>query len=180
MKSFANLILSSPFFEHFPEADRQGLAAHARMESVQAGYPILRENDRADVLYMLVVGKVRLSFDMPGTPFELGAPGSAKVLIRTRPGYRLVGNGRTLPLAPWRWRWKIANYLPLTGNGSKPTPKRSPSLACDSCRRFCGYSATGFAKPGSGSWRAATNRRPWPSGRCWTRAPRNSASPRHS
>lgn len=92
MKSFADFLLSSPFFEHFPEADREALAAHARMEFVQAGYPILSENDRADVLYMLVVGKVRLSFDMPGTPFELGAPGSAKVLIRTitEPG-RVIG-----------------------------------------------------------------------------------------
>ena len=62
------------------------------MEFVQAGCPILSEKDRADVLYMLVVGKVRLSFDMPGTPFELGAPGSAKVLIRTitEPG-RVIG-----------------------------------------------------------------------------------------
>jgi hypothetical protein len=46
------------------------------MESVQTGCPILRENDRADVLYMLVVGKVRLFFEMPGTSSELGVPGS--------------------------------------------------------------------------------------------------------
>jgi CRP-like cAMP-binding protein len=92
MKSFAELLLSSPFFEHFPEADIQALAAHARTESVQAGCPILREDDRADVLYMLVAGKVRLSFEMPGTSFELGAPESRKVLIRTitEPG-RIIG-----------------------------------------------------------------------------------------
>ena len=92
MKSFADLLRSSPFFERFPEADIQALAAHARMESVQAGCPILREDDRADVLYMLVVGKVRLSFEMPGTSFELGAPESGKVLIRTitEPG-RVIG-----------------------------------------------------------------------------------------
>ena len=92
MKSFADLLLSSPFFEHFPEADIHALAAHARMESFQAGCPILREDDPADVLYMLVVGKVRLSFETPGTSFELGAPESGKVLIRTitEPG-RVIG-----------------------------------------------------------------------------------------
>src|SRR5215831_930166 len=83
MKSFAQLLLSSPFFEHFPETDIEALAAHARMESVQAGCPILREDDPADVLYMLVVGKVRLSFDVPCTSVESGAPGCEKVLIRT-------------------------------------------------------------------------------------------------
>jgi CRP-like cAMP-binding protein/1-acyl-sn-glycerol-3-phosphate acyltransferase len=92
MKSFAQLLLSSPFFEHFPETDIHSLAAHARMESVQAGCPIVRQDDRADVLYMLVVGEVRLSFEMPGTFFEVGAPGTAKVLIRTitEPG-RVIG-----------------------------------------------------------------------------------------
>jgi CRP/FNR family cyclic AMP-dependent transcriptional regulator len=92
MKSFADLLLSSPFFEHFPDADIQALAAHARIESVQAGCLILREGDRADVLYMLVVGKVRLTFEMPGTSFDLGTPESGKVLIRTitEPG-RVIG-----------------------------------------------------------------------------------------
>jgi CRP/FNR family transcriptional regulator, cyclic AMP receptor protein len=92
MKSFAQLLLSSPFFEHFPETHIQALAAHARMESLQAGCPILREDDRADVLYMLVVGEVRLSFEMPGTFFESGASGTTKVLIRTitEPG-RVIG-----------------------------------------------------------------------------------------
>jgi len=92
MKSFAQLLLSSPFFEHFPETDIQALAAHARLESVEAGCPILREDDCADVLYMLVVGKVRLSFDIPGTSVESGVPGSGKVLIRTitEPG-RVIG-----------------------------------------------------------------------------------------
>jgi CRP-like cAMP-binding protein len=75
MKSFAQLLLSSPFFEHFPETDIHALAAHARMETVQAGCPIVRQNDSADVLYMLVVGEVQLSFEMPGTFFEVGPRG---------------------------------------------------------------------------------------------------------
>jgi CRP-like cAMP-binding protein len=74
MKSFAQLLLSSPFFEHFPETEIDALASRARMESVQASRPIVCQGDHADVLYMLVVGEVRLSFEMPGTFFEVGAP----------------------------------------------------------------------------------------------------------
>jgi CRP-like cAMP-binding protein/1-acyl-sn-glycerol-3-phosphate acyltransferase len=92
MKSFADLLLSSPFFEQFPDSDIQALAAHTRMVIVQAGCSIVREDERADLLYMLVVGKVRLSFTMPGTSPDSGAAQSGKVLIRTitEPG-RVIG-----------------------------------------------------------------------------------------
>jgi CRP-like cAMP-binding protein/1-acyl-sn-glycerol-3-phosphate acyltransferase len=92
MKSTTELIRESPFFETFAPADIDALAAHARMRSVAAGEVILRENEPAEALYMIVAGQVRLSFE---TPEVLAAPrtsGEEQILIRTltEPG-RVIG-----------------------------------------------------------------------------------------
>src|SRR4030095_3337287 len=92
MKSTTELIRESPFFETFAPEDIDALAAHAGMRSVAAGEVILRENDPAEALYMIVWGQVRLSFE---TPEALTAPrtsGEDRILIRTltEPG-RIIG-----------------------------------------------------------------------------------------
>jgi CRP-like cAMP-binding protein len=92
MKSTIELIRESPFFETFAPEDIDALAAHARMRSVAAGELILRENDPAEALYMIVAGQVRLSFE---TPEALTAPRTSvedRILIRTltEPG-RIIG-----------------------------------------------------------------------------------------
>src|SRR4029434_8462855 len=57
MKSTIELIRESPFFETLAPEDIDALAAHARMRSVAAGEVILRENDPAEALYMIVAGE---------------------------------------------------------------------------------------------------------------------------
>jgi CRP-like cAMP-binding protein len=92
MKSTTELIRESPFFETFAPDDIDALAAHAEMRTVVAGEVILREDDPAEALYMIVAGQVRLSFE---TPEALTAPrtsGEERILIRTltEPG-RVIG-----------------------------------------------------------------------------------------
>jgi CRP-like cAMP-binding protein/1-acyl-sn-glycerol-3-phosphate acyltransferase len=90
MKSFLKLLRESPFFESFPDEDLSALAAHAGLRSVEAGRPILREDAPADRLYMLVVGKIQLSFE--AGPQEVEGATTDKVHIRTitEPG-RVIG-----------------------------------------------------------------------------------------
>ena len=92
MKSTTELIRESPFFETFAPKDIDALAAHAGMRSVAAGEVILRENDPAEALYMIVAGKVRLSFEMPEAVTAPRTPGKDRLLIRTltEPG-RIIG-----------------------------------------------------------------------------------------
>ena len=92
MKSTTELIRESPFFETFAPKDIDALAAHAGMRNVAAGEVILRENDPAEALYMIVAGKVRLSFEMPEAFPKPGTPGKDRLLIRTltEPG-RIIG-----------------------------------------------------------------------------------------
>jgi CRP-like cAMP-binding protein/1-acyl-sn-glycerol-3-phosphate acyltransferase len=92
MKSTTKLIRESPFFETFAPNDIDALAAHAGMRSVAAGEVILRENDPAEALYMIVAGKVRLSFEMPEALTAPRTSGEDRILIRTltEPG-RIIG-----------------------------------------------------------------------------------------
>jgi CRP-like cAMP-binding protein/1-acyl-sn-glycerol-3-phosphate acyltransferase len=92
MKSTTELIRESPFFETFALEDADALAAHAQMQSFAAGEVILRENDPAEALYMIVAGQVRLSFETPEALTAPRAPGGDRVLIRTltEPG-RVIG-----------------------------------------------------------------------------------------
>lgn len=92
MKTTRELIADSPFFETFSNDDIDALAAHAETQNVAAGDVILREDDPADVLYMIVTGKVRLSFEMSCEGCEPETAGEERVLIRTltEPG-RVVG-----------------------------------------------------------------------------------------
>jgi CRP-like cAMP-binding protein/1-acyl-sn-glycerol-3-phosphate acyltransferase len=92
MKSTTELIRESPFFETFAPEDIDALAAHAGLRSIAAGDVILRENDPAEALYMIVAGQVRLSFE---TPEALTGPRRSeehRILIRTltEPG-RVIG-----------------------------------------------------------------------------------------
>jgi CRP-like cAMP-binding protein/1-acyl-sn-glycerol-3-phosphate acyltransferase len=92
MKSTAELLRASPFFETFGPSDIDALAMHAVMRSVPAEKIIVRENEPAETLYMIVAGKVQLSFETPGSfPLE-GASNGTKALIRTltEPG-RIIG-----------------------------------------------------------------------------------------
>lgn len=92
MESTIELIRESPFFETFAQEDLEALAAHATMGGVAAGKVILREGEAAEALYMIVAGRVRLSFEM-GDPFVLAAPPCEdRILIRTltEPG-RVIG-----------------------------------------------------------------------------------------
>jgi CRP/FNR family cyclic AMP-dependent transcriptional regulator len=91
MKSTIELLRESPFFETFAPDDIDALAGHALMRRVPAGEVILRENEPAEALYMIVAGRVRLSFEAPETFLKPGAPGEA-ALIRTltEPG-RVIG-----------------------------------------------------------------------------------------
>ncbi len=66
MKSTHELLRESPFFETFGSRDIDALAAHAVMSRVPAGSVIVRENEPAETLYMIVAGKVRLSFETAG------------------------------------------------------------------------------------------------------------------
>ncbi len=92
MKSIAALLRESPFFEAFSPADIEALAAHAVMRSVPSGDVILRENEPAEALYMIVTGKVSLSFEISGASAENETTGAAPTLLRTltEPG-RVVG-----------------------------------------------------------------------------------------
>jgi CRP-like cAMP-binding protein/1-acyl-sn-glycerol-3-phosphate acyltransferase len=92
MKSTTELLRQSPFFEIFEPDDIDALAGHAVMRSARAGDIILRENEPAEALYMIVTGKVRLSFETSGTVLNHGAPGDEHTLIRTltEPG-RVIG-----------------------------------------------------------------------------------------
>ena len=92
MKSIADLLRESPFFEAFSPADIEALAAHAVMRSVAAGDVILRENEPAEALYMIVTGKVSLSFETFDASAANERAGEAQVLLRTltEPG-RVVG-----------------------------------------------------------------------------------------
>ena len=92
MKSTTELIRESPFFETFAPKDIDALAAHAGMRSVAAGEVIVRENDPAEALYMIVAGKVRLSFEMPEALTAPHTLGKDRLLIRTltEPG-RIIG-----------------------------------------------------------------------------------------
>ena len=92
MKSIADLLRDSPFFEAFSPVDIEALAAHAVMRSVSAGDVILRENEPAEALYMIVTGKVSLSFETSGASTESETTADAPTLLRTltEPG-RVVG-----------------------------------------------------------------------------------------
>jgi CRP-like cAMP-binding protein/1-acyl-sn-glycerol-3-phosphate acyltransferase len=92
MKSTTELIRESPFFETFAPKDINALAAHAGMRSAAAGEVILRENDPAEALYMIVAGQVRLSFEMPEALTAPPTPRKDRLLIRTltEPG-RIIG-----------------------------------------------------------------------------------------
>jgi CRP-like cAMP-binding protein/1-acyl-sn-glycerol-3-phosphate acyltransferase len=92
MKSATELIRESAFFETFTPEDIDALAAHARMRSVAAGEVILRENDPAEALYMIVAGQVRLSFEPPEELAKPRTSGEDRILIRTltEPG-RVIG-----------------------------------------------------------------------------------------
>jgi CRP-like cAMP-binding protein/1-acyl-sn-glycerol-3-phosphate acyltransferase len=92
MKSTTELIRKSPFFETFAPEDIDALAAHAGMRSVAAGEVILRENDPAEALYMIVAGQVRLSFETPEALSAARTSGEERILIRTltEPG-RVIG-----------------------------------------------------------------------------------------
>lgn len=92
MKSTTELIRESPFFETFGPEDIDALAAHAGMRSIAAGELILRENDPAEALYMMVAGQVRLSFEAPQALTAPRPSGEDRILIRTltEPG-RVIG-----------------------------------------------------------------------------------------
>jgi CRP-like cAMP-binding protein/1-acyl-sn-glycerol-3-phosphate acyltransferase len=92
MKSTPELLRESPFFETFVPDDIDALAGHAVMHSVPAGDVIVRENEPAEALYMIVVGKVRLSFETSRVFPKRGTPGKDQTLIRTltEPG-RIIG-----------------------------------------------------------------------------------------
>jgi CRP-like cAMP-binding protein len=91
MKSTAELLQESPFFETFAPRDIDALAGHAVMCSVPTEKVIVRENEPAEALYMMVAGKVRLSFEAPAAFHRPGAHND-KALIRTltEPG-RIIG-----------------------------------------------------------------------------------------
>jgi CRP-like cAMP-binding protein len=93
MKSTTELIRESPFFETFAPEDIDALAAHARMQSIAAGEVILRENDSAEALYMIVAGQVRLLFETPDAFTAPRTSGEDRILIRTltEPGASLGG-----------------------------------------------------------------------------------------
>jgi CRP-like cAMP-binding protein len=92
MKSTTELLRESPFFETFAPDDIDALAGHAAMRNVSAGEVILRENEPAEALFMIVAGKVRLSFETSEGLLRPGTPGDDRVLIRTltEPG-RVIG-----------------------------------------------------------------------------------------
>jgi CRP/FNR family transcriptional regulator, cyclic AMP receptor protein len=89
MKTIGELLQESPFFETFPPADIDELAGHAARRSVPAGEVIVRENEPAEALYMMISGKVRLSFKPGGRSVERN---KKEALIRTvtEPG-RVIG-----------------------------------------------------------------------------------------
>lgn len=91
MKSTAELLQESPFFETFAPRDIEALAGHGVMCSVPTEKVIVRENEPAETLYMIVAGKVRLSFEAPAAFHRPGAHND-KALIRTltEPG-RIIG-----------------------------------------------------------------------------------------
>ena len=92
MKSIRELLRESPFFETFAPDDIDALAAHATMRDVPAGEVILWENEPAEALFMIVAGKVRLSFETSEGLLKPGMPRDDHVLIRTltEPG-RVIG-----------------------------------------------------------------------------------------
>jgi len=92
MKGTLDLLRESPFFETFVLEDLVYLAGHARVESYRAGAVILCENEPADTLYMLLVGRVQLSFEPSEKGREKVPPATEQVLVRTisEPG-RVVG-----------------------------------------------------------------------------------------
>ena len=92
MKSTAELLHESPFFETFSPEDIEALAGHAVMRSVPARQIIVRENEPAEALYMIVAGKVRLSFQTSGASVEPRQWEDRQALIRTliEPG-RVIG-----------------------------------------------------------------------------------------
>ncbi|MGA7902299.1 MAG: cyclic nucleotide-binding domain-containing protein, partial [Terrimicrobiaceae bacterium] len=92
MKSTRELLRESPFFETFAPDDIDALAAHAAIRNVSAGEAILRENEPAEALFMIVMGKVRLSFEPPEGSLEPRTSRDDHVLIRTltEPG-RVIG-----------------------------------------------------------------------------------------
>jgi CRP-like cAMP-binding protein len=92
MKSNRELLRESPFFETFVPDDIDALAGHAAIRDVAAGEVILRENEPAEALFMIVAGKVRLSFETPDRFAKPGTPAEDQVLIRTvtEPG-RVIG-----------------------------------------------------------------------------------------
>ena len=92
MKSTREILRESPFFETFAPDDIDALAGDAVMRNVSAGEVILRENEPAEALFMIVTGKVRLSFETSEALLRPGTPGDDHVLIRTltEPG-RVIG-----------------------------------------------------------------------------------------
>jgi CRP-like cAMP-binding protein/1-acyl-sn-glycerol-3-phosphate acyltransferase len=92
MKPTRDLLRESPFFETFPLDDIDALAAHAAIRDIRAREVILRENEPAEALFLIVSGKVRLSFESSEGPLKPATPGDDNVHIRTlsEPG-RVIG-----------------------------------------------------------------------------------------
>lgn len=103
VKNHLSLLEDSPFFEVFEPRHLAALARHARRESFGDGDVILRENDPADTAYMLVSGKVRLSFESTAAGAALNEPAGEEVLVRTlgEPGRML---GWSAAVEPYHYR----------------------------------------------------------------------------
>lgn len=68
-----------PLFEYFSRAERDAVAARGRMTDVPAGTIIMRQDEEADALYVLVEGVVRaLRRDPEGVDVEVGRRGAGE------------------------------------------------------------------------------------------------------
>lgn len=92
MKTRLQLLHDSPFFEGIRNEHLMQLAEHARWESFRPGTPLVEEDADADTLYMLVVGEVGLSFEVPEDEPDDQLAGQREVLVRkiADPG-RIIG-----------------------------------------------------------------------------------------
>lgn len=100
-------IKESPLFKHLSQAETQALIAHASLEVFQTGDKIICENSLVQNLYILLMGRVRISTTGPdNSPVELkslgpGAyfgevsllnniPATATVEVRTGPAQTIA------------------------------------------------------------------------------------------
>ncbi len=112
MKSALDLLHASPLLETLAPEHLAHLADHSRMLSVAEGEVLFRQGDPATACYMLVVGKVRLSFQPP--PGEAhGATDAAEPELPLRevdaPGHLLGWSGM---VAPYRCRTTATALAP--------------------------------------------------------------------